>query len=62
MGVYRYTCTRGIAIRLTLDVEMNKLIATLYHYKFVDNVNSIQSTAVQTAIVVSTLLSKLIIL
>ena len=44
-----------------LDIEMNKVIATLYHYKFVDNVYSIQSTAVQTVIVVSTLLSKLII-
>ena len=50
-----------IDYRVVLDIEMNKLIATLYHYKFVDNVYSIQSTAVQTAIVVSTLLSKLIV-
>jgi len=50
-----------IDYRVVIDIEMNKVIATLYHYKFVDNVYSIQSTAVPTAIVVSTLLSKLII-
>jgi len=26
-----------IDYRVILDIEMNKLIATLYHYKFVDN-------------------------
>jgi len=42
-GIYRYTCTSGIAIRLTLDVEMNKSMATLYHY---NNVYSIQTMSI----------------